>query len=342
VPLSEFAKRSKGGVANDFGTGVHRTHTGDGRRDQLSAGERTRILRMLRDEGGRQADEDSRVYIGAAPADKAFDFDFDADDSPAPAPAPVSASFQRPDVPAKPAVVVGIAAAQAKARREKRQSAIQPARMPGPPTKPPPMHLPPTNVDAPLHLDASLDSLEENPTSTARGGQQPPPRSKPKTNAPPMPGGARRVPPPFNDEATRQVDENVLASLRDLPRGKPALPKPSTAGKNHFDEPTRMSTIDPRAFDETEHAHQTILDRDLPPATLDDDATRMANVGSLAAMGRNKAPSRVPEPARPAGPKSASRAAAKPPSTSKPNDERTRAVDIRNDASISDVDWDLD
>ena len=123
VPLSEFAKRGKTAGPTDFGTGVHRAHTGDGRRDQLSAGERTRILRMLRDEGGRQADEDSRVYIGAAPGGKDYDFDFDND---SPAPAPVSASFQRPDVPAKPAVVVGIAAAQAKARREKRQSAVPP------------------------------------------------------------------------------------------------------------------------------------------------------------------------------------------------------------------------
>ena len=39
MPLSEFAKRQ-------------RTHAGMGRRDQLSAGERTRVLRMLRDEGG--------------------------------------------------------------------------------------------------------------------------------------------------------------------------------------------------------------------------------------------------------------------------------------------------
>ena len=36
-------------------------------RDQLSPGERTRVLRMLRDEGGRLADEDSRVDIIAAP-----------------------------------------------------------------------------------------------------------------------------------------------------------------------------------------------------------------------------------------------------------------------------------
>ena len=338
VPLSEFAKRSKGGVANDFGTGVHRTHTGDGRRDQLSAGERTRILRMLRDEGGRQADEDSRVYIGAAPADKAFDFDFDAEDSPAPA--PVAASIQRPDVPAKPAVVVGIAAAQAKARREKRQSVAPPPgrpNQPPPPTKPPPMHL----SQAPMHLDASLDSLEEKPTATARGNAQVPARAKPKTNAPPMPG-ARRVPPPFNDEATRQVDEQVLASLRDLPRGKPQLPKPSPGGKNHFDEPTRMANIDPRAFDETEHANQTILDKDLSVPPPDDEATRMANIGLLAALERSRKPGPPKaESARP-GPRSASRTAAKPPSPSKPNDERTRAVDIRNDASISDIDWDLD
>jgi len=32
------------------------------KRDDLDAGERTRILRMLRDEGGRQADEDSKVH----------------------------------------------------------------------------------------------------------------------------------------------------------------------------------------------------------------------------------------------------------------------------------------
>ena len=115
VPLSEFAKRGKTG-----GTGVHHTHTGHGRRDQLSAGERTRILRMLRDEGGRLADEDSSVYIGAAPAK---DYDFDFDDGPAPPPkagAPLTMTQARPDVPAKPAVVVGIQ--QAQSRRGKKPS----------------------------------------------------------------------------------------------------------------------------------------------------------------------------------------------------------------------------
>ncbi|KAB2895888.1 MAG: FAD-binding protein, partial [Kofleriaceae bacterium] len=50
MPLSEFAKQQR-----------QRTHAGMGRRDQLSAGERTRVLRMLRDEGGRLADEESKV-----------------------------------------------------------------------------------------------------------------------------------------------------------------------------------------------------------------------------------------------------------------------------------------
>jgi thioredoxin reductase/ferredoxin len=49
MPLSEFAKRS-------------RRHSGNGRRDKLNPAERTRVLRMLRDEGGRLADEDSRVF----------------------------------------------------------------------------------------------------------------------------------------------------------------------------------------------------------------------------------------------------------------------------------------
>jgi hypothetical protein len=52
----------------------------------------------------------------------------------------------------------------------------------------------------------------------------------------------------------------------------------------------------------------------------DDDATRMSNVSSFASL-----PPRRVSKAQPAA-----------------ADERTRAVDIRNDSSISDVDWDLD
>ena len=50
MPLSEFAKQA-------------RRHSGQGRRDKLDPRERTRVLRMLRDEGGRHADEDSKLYL---------------------------------------------------------------------------------------------------------------------------------------------------------------------------------------------------------------------------------------------------------------------------------------
>ena len=46
LPLAEFVDRSR---------------RSDGRRDQLSRHERTRVLRMLRDEGGRLADDDTRA-----------------------------------------------------------------------------------------------------------------------------------------------------------------------------------------------------------------------------------------------------------------------------------------
>jgi thioredoxin reductase/NAD-dependent dihydropyrimidine dehydrogenase PreA subunit len=52
MPLSEFAKRAQ---TNTIGP------SRSGRRDALSAAERTRVLRMLRDEGGRLADEDTQM-----------------------------------------------------------------------------------------------------------------------------------------------------------------------------------------------------------------------------------------------------------------------------------------
>jgi uncharacterized membrane protein len=93
-----------------------------------------------------------------------------------------------------------------------------------------------------------------------------------------------------------------------------------------------MSSIDPRAYDETEHAQQTVFDPQLPPAPAEDEATRMANIAAMR-----------PPPPRPKEPsKSGQRAAAKPPSPTRPTEDRTRAVDIKNDRSISDIDWDLD
>lgn len=314
VPLSEFAKRGKpqlpppgGGTNVSGGTGIHHMHTGHGRRDQLSAGERTRILRMLRDEGGRLADEDSSVYIGAAPAK---DYDFDFDDGPAPPPpSGVSPAMIRPDVPAKPALVVGVAQARAK--------------KPG--TGGLKRELPPP-VSAPMHLD---DAPEPPNPSAAR-------KSTMHKTATPK---GRQVPPPFGDEPTRQVDDDMLSALRAIPDPNPGpKAKPSRAqpvAKPLFgEEPTRMQPIDPRAYDETgveAHTERGGSTREDPPrfpqnapATdphpwmedAGDEATRLSSIENIAAMERVRNPPQA--------------------------DERTRAVNIRNDPSISDIDWDLD
>ncbi len=371
VPLSEFARSQKSGFGPNVGTGVHHTHTGHGRRDALSAGERTRILRMLRDEGGRLADEDSQVYIGAAPP-KAFDFDFD-DDSPAPAPGPRAPNMPmapnpRPDVPAKPAQISGLAAAQAKSRRDKRNTAAPAARLElplvgkGPPPMPtearnwggnaassatesPTEHLQPhhhqqARSQAPEHLPPDQLAIDDLAVPTKTPSRQrpaqpapPPPRGKGNTRPP------RPVPAPFNDEPTRQVDDNILASLRAAELGAANTPRAKLPGQ---EDPTRLANAKSLALDDSfdgltvpERGPGPIPARPkLPPPSRNpvdevgpnDEATRMASLDSIA---RNARATEVP-------------AALPRPKPGPVNDESTRAVDIRGDRSMSEVDWDLD
>ncbi|TMQ11611.1 MAG: 4Fe-4S dicluster domain-containing protein [Deltaproteobacteria bacterium] len=350
VPLSEFAKRGK------------TSHSGHGRRDALSAGERTRILRMLRDEGGRLADEDSQVYIGAAPGGNEYDFDFD--DSPAPPVSPVPAPPVLRDIPAKPAVVVGLAQAQAARSAQKRMSErVAAPRVTAQQAAPPPPSQPP--VPQPPQLPPPLP-----PGPRSRQMHAVPPRtSAAMSSVSPsaVANMAPAVPPPrktsqvtFGDEPTRQVDDELLAALRNAPSAKPSpapawskpkLPPPSTIRPAAPDEPTRMASIEgfgdgptrrdrveappvPDApDDELEDMTRPAEDfqaRFLPvaPSTEPgvgsfedhrdlDESTRLASLDSIAAMER----------ARNHGPS---------------HDERTRAVNIRNDPSISDIDWDLD
>jgi hypothetical protein len=273
---------------------VHHMHTGHGRRDQLSAGERTRILRMLRDEGGRIADEDSGVYIGGMPS---RDYEIDFDDSPAPAPAPAPAPMMlRPDVPAKPALVVGLEQAKLN-KKPSGQQAAQAARR-------------------------DVASRPVAPAAVmAPAPPPPPPRAQPSR---------RPVPPPFSDEPTRQVDDDLLTVLRGEQQlraiAPPPLPPASGPPKPSFhDEPTRMQDIDPRAYDQTGPAPRDRFPETLPstdPGYGDidnafEEATSIASLDGIAAMERAR--HQVPS-----------------------NEERTRAVNIRADPSISDIDWDLD
>jgi len=267
MPLSEFANRGRRASTN------HHTHTGHGRRDQLSAGERTRILRMLRDEGGRMADEDSQVYLGVPPAPAGRDYDFDFDDN-APVAPPVAT---RPDVPAKPAVVVGLD----KARRQKRGS--------GPPPLP--------------------------------GGQSRATAARTAPKAVPASRSRAPLPKPF-EEPTRAVnDAELVKAVRNAPG-------PGRVAASPFDDlPTRLGDIDAKLLDD--HAVDEALsgmatgDKFIAAVTEqqsmlfdDNEATSLADLdGSLKQASGPKPPRR---------------------------DEQTRAVDIRNDPSMSDVDWDID
>jgi thioredoxin reductase/ferredoxin len=344
VPLSEFAKRGKSS----------NSHSGFGRRDSLSAGERTRILRMLRDEGGRIADEESQVFIGAAPGRGDYDFEFE-DDSPGVPPPPVV----RPDVPAKPAVVVGLAQAQAaRANQRRTGDKIAAPRPTAPQAAPPPPPQPPPPPPPPGPRSRTMSAVSPN-------------------HAPISPPTRRPLPAPFSDEPTRQVDDELLTALRNAPPAKPSprpgLPRPTAtqaaAGRPSAIQaavaPPRQSAIhavprqsaivhaapdDPTrtALALADHGHPLGIDDefdheideltrpvdDFPPRFLptapttepgmtggfddhhSEERTRLASLDSIAAMER----------ARKHG----------------GNDERTRAVNIRNDPSISDIDWDLD
>jgi hypothetical protein len=196
--------------------------------------------------------------------------------------------------------------------------------------------------------------------------------------APPM---RRPLPAPFSDEPTRQVDDELLTALRNAPPAKPSpkpgLPRPTAtqpaAGRPSAiqqavppprqsaihavprqsavlpaapDDPTRTALAledhgQPLGLDgEFDHEIDHGLDEltrpadDFPPRFLptapttepgmtggfddhhSEERTRLASLDSIAAMER----------ARKHG----------------GNEERTRAVNIRNDPSISDIDWDLD
>lgn len=344
VPLSEFAKRGK--------TNGH-MHNGSGRRDALSAGERTRILRMLRDEGGRLADEESQVSIGAAPPARDYDFEFEDDSAPAPPPPP-QPQVARPDIPAKPAVVFGLAQAQARSVAKRtsdkmaaqRVSAAQ-AAQPVPEPRPMPAATPPRSRG----MNAS--AVPAPPRTARQAGSVPPPAGTP----PSMTAPARRaapVPRVFGEEPTRQVDDELLTALRNAPpakppprsnapprsnvpprsnaRPKPTLPPPNPVRAAAPDDPTRLADISALGFDDginhdlddMTRPADDFMSRRRPAdrGGYDDardleDSTRLASVDGMAAMER----ARTQNPS---------------------NDERTRAVNIRNDPSISDIDWDLD
>jgi thioredoxin reductase (NADPH) len=362
VPLSEFAARQ-------------RTHTGAGRRDQLSPGERTRVLRMLRDEGGRIADEESQVFIGVPPAMPDHDsaFDFDLDDSPAMAP---TATAQRkaarpPEPDAKQAVIVGLAQAMAKGpanKRTKRQSDPPPAPVPPPASQPPVSRSKP-----PL-----ASPMPPSRTKRATGVQN-------VHDGPPKP--SRPVPPPFSEEPTRQVNDDLMAALR-ASVSSPFDEEEATHHRDPQGDPTRMAGAAPPGpfdVDDDDLPYQQMKLPSTPPSRPPGPGSRPPGATSRRApnavtgrieLGGVEEPEEMTQLSSSAGLQNldamiASERASRgepadlpgtrrgpprgpprePPGMPPPRDgETTRAIDLRKDprtdprgdGSLSDVDWDLE
>ncbi len=364
IPLSEFAKRQRPTAAA-------------GRRDQLSAGERTRVLRMLRDEGGRLADEESRVsYVDLAALRAGAP---SHDDTPPPVARPrvkpPAAAPQVDDIVAKPAVIVGLAKATAAGPRTRSGRADEIELGPG-------VRMKPGKAQRAAAPDSRL--VAEPPSAGPRRTSPQDAVEPPTRRAPPT-----RPPPQWNDEATRQVDApralRRSAERREFDREEPtraADVDPRLLAASGEDA-TRLAHIDPRAMMQHEDATRLAqLDaRALmaagdatrassidPLALFDDEATRHDPDGlysgdsatgsiDLGPRDQSRRYARLPdedatrmsdvdalvakerERAR-AGRAAPGRPA--PPSTTSVHDEATRAVDIGRTASISDVDWDLD
>jgi thioredoxin reductase (NADPH) len=227
MPLSEFARR--GGRAP--------THTGNGRRDALSPGERTRVLRMLRDVGGRIADEESRVDLD----EPVRGLTAALDASPPPElRVEKLGEMPRPrleDVPAKQAVIVGLAKAMARGPSTGRIRRIteDPAPVPRAPLPPP--------------------GRAARPAAAQAGGT-PPGRAARPAAAPPAPKRRPPAPAQFNAEPTRRLDPDspLAADLREAlaqrdgrapvpPRGTPQAQPAVRAGGRDLggfeDEATR-------------------------------------------------------------------------------------------------------
>ena len=389
IPLSEFAKRQRTGVGRQ--------------RDALSAGERTRVLRMLRDEGGRLADEESRVSfvdfsaIRNAPPTR--------DDTPPPRPALSGGPVARPspigsrpdggptrdarrtapvtapppmtlpsgnpgDIVAKPAVIVGLAKATAAGPRNRSNRADEIELGPG-------VRMKPGKAQRAAAAAAAPDL--EGPTRRA-----PPTRPPPTTQFIEEP--TRQVDPPGRalrraadrraefdrDEATRASEIDPRLLMRSAGRGHDS--SDDATRMSHIDprmmmqqeDPTRIATIDPRALaaraevtrastldplmlfedEATRHDPDGLFsgagNSDSATGSIDlgpreqsrrfarlpeEDSTRMSDLDALVSAERDRARGRAP---------------AAPPARSSVHDDATRTVDIGRQASMSDVDWDLD
>jgi thioredoxin reductase/ferredoxin len=234
IPLSEFAAQS-------------RRHSGRGRRDALPPSERTRVLRMLRDDGARLADEESRVYAIEEPSGLELGFD---EPSPVPVAMPVSIPV------AKPVAVIDQSSPFSKG-------------------SPPPLHLSPEE----LRLDPQPRSVDMTPREALIVGlakvQKPVTartrRVSPPPKPPPVPPSHRRG--NFHEAATRQVSAITDDST--------AHHRPPRYAVQEFEEATRAVDLDPNAIlAAAERPHGRPVDS-ISSVVIEDDATEFMDMSAL-------------------------------------------------------------
>jgi hypothetical protein len=255
---------------------------------------------MLRDEGGRMADEDSRVYIGSAPAN--VDYDFDFDDGPGPSPAMV-----RPDVPAKPAVVVGLAQAQA-ARTSQKRSGQTPRstaqQFAAPRTAPDgaaggagrsPVqsmpHPPPPQLQAQSHPSPSQLHARPQTASPSQVHARPQP-----------PSPAQLAQPPLHLEAQPQAPLHLQAPPQQPPlhlQGPPQAPlhlqaqvQPQPSVQLQQVQPPPHKSPPPAPRSRQQSVAQPVAPRRQVPASFNEEPTRQVDDALLEAL-RNAPPAKA-------------------------------------------------
>jgi thioredoxin reductase (NADPH) len=218
MPLSEFAKQSR--------------HSGNGRRDSLTSAERTRVLRMLRDDGARIAHEDSQVYGLGTP--NGVDEPPSADS--VSYPETKSAARQQPPLPPRMA-----------------RGSTPPPRHQPPPFRTP-AGGPPNRTAAPLHLseeDLNTIDLPESPREALIVGLA---KVQPHR---------RRRPAELPEHLAPRNGEEPTRSRR--PSSSPERVAYKPARRVQFDEPTRAvppdypnqlvgNSVRPSTFDEPTRA----------------------------------------------------------------------------------------
>jgi len=294
MPLSEFAQQA-------------RKHSGHGRRDKLDPRERTRVLRMLRDEGGRQADEDSKIYIldkggrmtGSSPPTSRRDPERDRRPHGSPPPAPRRSS---PPTPPR-AMPSGIA--------------TQPDVMPL--FDDPVRTIPPTGRERVLGAGAgALGHSDSSPKAavivglaraTERG-----PRTGPRRRSSPPPSPR----PPVVEVPTRQLGPDQSRRLferLEADRAAEAAAQAQAQAQGHGRRRTPSPAHDP-----------TMDDR------FQDDPTRQVHLRGYDDLALGSEPASY----RPGAALSQPR----PSQSLRQSEDPTRSVNL--DRGMSEVDWDLD